>query len=169
MDLIIPILLFVILSFAIARRVKVYNEFLIGAEEGMKTVIGIFPTMLGILTAAAMLQRSGAMNFFISILSPITDLLHIPSDVMPLALLRPVSGSGSLGILSDILTRFGADSVEGRIACVMMGSTETTFYTMCVYFKNTRVKNTGMTLICAILGDIAGLLASVAAVRIFFN
>lgn len=169
MNLIVPILLFIILSFAIARRVKVYNEFLAGAEEGMKTVIGIFPTMLGILTAAAMLQRSGAMSFLIGLLSPVTDFLHIPSEVMPLALLRPVSGSGSLGILSDILTRLGPDSIEGRIACVMMGSTETTFYTMCVYFKNTRVKNTGMTLLCALLGDIAGLLVSVAVVRIFFK
>lgn len=169
MDLIIPILLFLIIASAMARRVKVYHEFIIGVEDGMKTVIGIFPTMLGILTAASMLQTSGAMDALISLLSPVIHFFRIPSDVMPLALLRPVSGSGALGILTDLLNRFGPDSVEGRIACVMMGSTETTFYTMCVYFKNTRVKNTGMTLLCALLGDAAGLIASVAAVRLFFG
>lgn len=168
MDLIIPILFFVIIAFAMAKRVKVYNEFIVGVEDGMKTVFSIFPTMLGILTAAAMLQASGAMDFFISLLTPVIRFFQIPADVMPLALLRPVSGSGALGILTDLLKRFGADSLEGRIACVMMGSTETTFYTLCVYFKNTRVKNTGKVLLCALLGDAAGLIASVMVVRLMW-
>lgn len=168
MQLIIPILLFVIIACAMVRRVPVYHEFIGGVEDGMKTVISIFPTMLGILTAAAMFKASGAMDFLISLLSPITSILHVPPDVMPLALLRPVSGSGALGILTDILGQFGPDSLEGRIASVMMGSTETTFYTLCVYFKNTRVKNTGMALPCALMGDLAGLAASVFFVRLFF-
>lgn len=168
MSLIVPLLLFIIIASAMVRRIPVYSEFIGGVEDGMRTVISIFPTMLAVLTAVAMLRASGAFEWIISLLSPLTNLLHIPTDVMPLALLRPVSGSGSLGILADIINQFGADSMEGRMAAVMMGSTETTFYTLCVYFKNTRVKKTGIALPCALIGDVCGLFLSVWVVRLLF-
>ncbi len=163
----IPILFVLILASALYRHVPVYSVFLEGAEEGMKTVWSIFPAMLAMLTAVAMLRASGAFSWLLTLLSPLTKHFSIPEEVLPLALMRPLSGSGALGILSDLLSRFSPDSDTGRIASVLMGSTETTFYTLSVYFRRTRVKYTKKIIPAALLGDLAGLLAAVHFSRIF--
>lgn len=166
MQYIIPIILALILIIALVRKTPAYETFISGAEDGLKIVVGIFPALLAVLTAAAMLRASGAIDLIIRFLSPVTDLVKIPREVMPLALIRPVSGSGSIGILTDILKNYGADSDVGKIASVIMGSTETTFYCMCVYFAKTKVKNNLRAVPCAVIGDVAGLLAGVMIIKL---
>lgn len=166
MQYVIPIIIALILIIALIRKQPAYETFISGAEDGMKIVISIFPALLAVLTAAAMLRASGAIDLIINLLSPVTDLLHIPREVMPLALIRPVSGSGSIGMLTDILNNYGADSEIGKIASVLMGSTETTFYCLCVYFTKTRVKNTLRAVPCAVIGDIASILTGVMIIKL---
>lgn len=166
MQYIIPVIIALILIIALLRKQPAYETFIGGVEDGLKIVVGIFPALLAVLTAAAMLRASGAIDLIINLISPVTDLLHIPKEVMPLALIRPVSGSGALGLLTDILKNYGADGDIGKIASVIMGSTETTFYCLCVYFAKTKVKYTMRAIPCAVIGDIVGILVGVTLIKL---
>ena len=168
MAFLIPSVILLIIISAMKNKIPVYSTFCDGVQWGMKTVIGIFPVILAITTAVSMMRASGLMNIITEIISPITDFFNIPSEILPLALIRPISGGGALGILSDILEKYNPDSITGIIACIIMGSTETTFYTLMVYFKNTRVKYTGHIIPAAVFGDIVGIIAGAAASTIFF-
>lgn len=161
---IIPAIIVIVLIVALAKKLPSYELFIDGAEEGMKIVAGIFPPLVAVLTAAYMLRASGTLDLIISFLSPITGF--IPAEVMPLALIRPISGSGAIGILSEILNTHGADSEIGRIASVIMGSTETTFYCLCVYFAKTRVKHNLKAVPFAAAGDIVGILMAVILIKL---
>ncbi len=161
MQYVIPSVIAAVIIFALKTRTDAYAAFTEGAADGLRTVVKILPSLLAVITAAQMLRVSGAIDMIIRFISPVTDFLHIPPEVMPLALIRPVSGSGSLGILADILNTFGADSKQGMIASVIMGSTETTFYCLCVYFAGTKVKYTRRVIPCAVISDIIGILAGV--------
>lgn len=166
MQYIIPSIIALILIVALVRKQPAYETFIGGVEDGLKIVVGIFPALLAVLTAVAMLRASGAIDLIINLISPITDLLRIPKEVMPLALIRPVSGSGALGLLTDILKNYGADGDIGKIASVIMGSTETTFYCLCVYFAKTKVKYTMRAIPCAVIGDIVGILVGVTLIKL---
>ncbi|MDD6483058.1 MAG: spore maturation protein [Clostridiales bacterium] len=166
MAYIVPGIIAAIVIFALAAKKSAYDMFLEGAEDGMKIAARIYPPLLAMLVAAAMLRESGAMDMLCSAAAPLADFFGIPHGVMPLIALRPVSGSGSLGLLSDILSRFGPDSIEGRLASVICASTETTFYCVMIYFAGVRSKNAIRALPAAIAGDIAGIIAAAAAVRI---
>lgn len=161
MQYVIPAVIAAVIIFALKTRTDAYAAFTEGAADGLRTVVKILPSLLAVITAAQMLRVSGAIDMIIRFISPVTDFLHIPPEVMPLALIRPISGSGSLGILADILNTFGADSKQGMIASVIMGSTETTFYCLCVYFAGTKVKYTRRVIPCAVISDIIGILAGV--------
>lgn len=161
---VIPAIIAIILIVALAKKLPSYELFIEGAEEGMKIVAGIFPPLVAVLTAAYMLRASGTLGLLISLLSPITKL--IPAEVLPLALIRPISGSGAIGILTETLNTYGADSQIGRIASVIMGSTETTFYCLCVYFAKTRVKHNLKALPFAAAGDIVGILMAVVLIKL---
>lgn len=161
---VIPAIIAIILIVALAKKLPSYELFIEGAEEGMKIVAGIFPPLVAVLTAAYMLRASGTLDLLISLMSPITSL--IPAEVLPLVLIRPISGSGALGILTDTLNTYGADSQIGRIASVIMGSTETTFYCLCVYFAKTRVKHNLKALPFAAAGDITGILMAVILIKL---
>lgn len=161
---ILPAIIAVILLIALAKKMPSYELFTDGVQEGMKIVAGIFPPLLAVLTAAYMLRASGAFDLLLSLLSPVTSL--IPPEVMPLALIRPISGSGAVGILSETLSSYGADSQIGRIASVIMGSTETTFYCLCVYFAKTRVKHSLKVVPFAAIGDITGILTAVILIKL---
>ena len=161
MQYVIPSVIAAVIIFALKTRTDAYAAFTEGVADGLRTVVKILPSLLAVITAAQMLRVSGAIDMIIRFISPVTDFLHIPPEVMPLALIRPVSGSGSLGILADILNTFGADSKQGMIASVIMGSTETTFYCLCVYFAGTKVKYTRRVIPCAVISDIIGILAGV--------
>ena len=166
--MVIPVIFFIIIGYALFKRVNIFEAFIDGAAEGINTVIKILPALIGLIAAITMLRYSGALDFVIKLLSPLTKLLGIPSEVMPLALLRPISGSGALAVVEDILSNYGADSEAGRIASVMMGSTETTFYTLCVYYGSIGITDSRYTVFAALLADFAGFLASVWVVRFFF-
>lgn len=165
---IIPLIFSAIVLYGFYKKVNVFEAFLEGAAEGIATVVKILPALIGLVAAITVFRTSGALSLIIKLLSPITKLLKIPSEVMPLALLRPVSGSGALAVVSDILSAYGADSEVGRIASVMMGSTETTFYTLCVYFGSVRVTDSRYTVFAALAADIAGFLTSCFVCRLFF-
>lgn len=166
MQYIIPGLIMIIIIVALSRRQSVYTDFIDGAGEGMKIIRDIFPPLVAILVASSMLKASGAMDILLNVLSPVSRKIGIPEGVMPLILIRPVSGSGSIGVLSGILNEYGADTLVGRMASVICGSTETTFYCLAVYFAKTRVKSIKRAVPSAVMGDLAGILATVFALRI---
>lgn len=166
MEYITPAIIAAVIIIALSRRKSVYNDFIDGASDGFKLLADIFPPLVAMLTAAAMLKASGAMEIITDFISSFVQKLGMPAEVIPLVLIRPVSGSGAIGVLSGILNDCGADSVAGRLASVICGSTETTFYCIAVYFAKTRVKYVKRAVPCAIIGDIAGVAAAVLAVCI---
>ncbi len=168
MSYIIPSILLLIFLTAIKNKTPAYNDFCDGVGEGLKTLFNIFPVLLLVTCSVSMMRASGLFDILTNLISPVTSLINLPEEVVPLALLRPISGSGSLGILSDILKNNSPDSRAGIIACVIMGSCETTFYTLMVYFKNTRVKYNKHIIPAAIFGDIVAVLAGVWASTIIF-
>ncbi len=163
---VIPLMLFCIIAFGIAKRVNTFECFIKGAKEGIEASVSILPSLIALLVAITMLRASGTLDIITSILSPLLEAINFPKELAPLAIMRPVSGSGSLAIVKDLLTRYGADSFLGRAASVMMGSTETTFYTLAVYFGCINVKDTRYTVKAALLADLFGMLASVYVVRL---
>ena len=164
----VPLSVAGIIVFGLLKRINVYDVFLQGAKEGIKIGVGIIPPVVGLLAAIGMFRASGAMDFVIGFLKPLTDLIRIPPEIVPFAIMRPISGSGSLAMATDIFKNFGTDSLSGRAVSVMMGSTETTFYTLAVYFGCVKASDTRHTLKCALCADIVGIVLSVWICRWFF-
>lgn len=166
---IMPLIILFIIVFGVIRRNEVYEPFVAGATDGLKTLAGIVPSIVGILVAVSMFKASGAVEMIAYALSPVLKLIGMPAEIIPLALLRPFSGSGSVSIVSDIIKTQGPDSYAGRIAAVMMGSTETTFYTVALYYGIAKVKNIRHTLHAALLADLCGIIGSVIICRLYFK
>lgn len=164
----IPIMISVILIHGLIKGVHLYDVFVEGASEGFKAAVKIMPYLIAIFLAIGFMRRSGAMDLLTKILATPMSFIGIPSEVLPLALMRPISGSGSLGILKDILTYYGADSFIGRIASTMMGSAETIFYTMAVYFGAIGIRYSRHTIPAALISHLAAVIASVVICRIVF-
>lgn len=143
------------------RRVKVFDVFLTGAADGLQSAVSILPALVGLLCTVSMLRASGALDAFASLLSPLFKKCGMPADVFPLALLKSISGSGALAMIKDIFDTSGPDSFPGKVASVMLGSSETTFYTLAVYYGAVKIKHTRYTAFAAILADIVGIVASV--------
>lgn len=162
---IIPIVITIIILVALKQKVKVFDSFLEGAKEGMDIVIGIFPTLIGLFVAIGVLRSSGIIDNLINVLSPILNILGIPKEIMPLAFLRPISGSASIAIGTDIMNQYGVDSNIGMIASTIMGSTETTLYTIAIYTSVVKIKSSRGILVAALIGDIVGMLISVVICR----
>ena len=160
----VPVMIAGIIIFGLFKNVRVYESFLEGAKEGALCTMNIIPPLVGLIVAISMLRASGFIEILSGFLSPLLKILSMPAEVLPLALLRPVSGSGSIAILTDIFKNYGTDSLSGKIASVMMGSTETTFYTLAVYFGAIKVKNSRYTLKSALLGDATGIILSAVIV-----
>ena len=159
-SLIIPAIMLIILTAGLINHVPVFTCFTDGAKEGLKTMYSIAPSLIGLITAIGMFKASGALDILTNFLSPVTELMGIPKEVSPLFFLKPISGSGSLAMLNRIVSDNGADSVVSKIAAVMTGSTETTFYCIAVYYGATNIKKTGYTVPCALLGDFASMLTA---------
>ena len=159
--LILPLLIALILIIAALRGVKVYETFVVGAKEGFITVYKIAPYLLTMLFAIDIFRKSGAMDYLIYIIKPVCELLNIPEGVIPMVIIKPLSGSGALGVMTDIMKTYGVDSMEGKIVAVMMGSTETIFYTLSVYFGSCQIKNTRHSLPAAMIAHIIGSIAAV--------
>lgn len=165
----IPLLLAFVALFGIGRRVDVYGALSRGAEEGLRILLRILPALVGLLTAVHMLRASGAMDLLENILRPVLIRLGIPPETAALLLIRPVSGSGALAIGSELMAAHGPDSYIGRVAAVMLGSTETTFYTIAVYFGSAGIRRTRYAIPAALAADLAGFIAAAFTVRLFFG
>ncbi len=165
---VIPVAILLIFCYGIYKNVDVFGEFVAGAKEGVATTINVLPALIAIMTAIGMFKASGALDILTNALEPLAGFLHMPKEVTPLIILRPISGSGALVIVEDILKNLGPDSTAGRVASVMMGSTETTFYTIAVYYSAASIRKTRYTVPCALTADCVGFIMSVALVRIFF-
>ena len=163
----VPLMIGIIILCALYRGVPVYDTFIKGASESLKDTVRIIPSIIALVIAITMLRASGALELICHALSPLAKLLSFPVDALPLAVLRPVSGSGSTALLQNILTTAGPDSHAGRVASVICGAGETTFYTMNVYFAATRVQNTRHTLKSALIADVSSVVAGALAVLIF--
>lgn len=166
MNFIIPLIILLILAHGHFKGVKVYDAFIEGAKDGLLITFKILPYIAAMLLAVGMLRSSGGLDFILYILRPLTSAAGIPEEVMPLIIMKPLSGSGALGILADILKRTGADSFSGVLASVIMSSTETIFYTITVYFGSIGIKNIRHTLAAAIIADIAGVAAALLICRV---
>ena len=147
----------------------VFEAMLDGVREGLRTLLRILPSLIALLTAVYMLRASGVLDALTALLAPLLGLAGVPAETAPLMLLRPVSGSGALAVASELISQYGADSLVGRTAAVMLGSTETTFYVIAVYFGAAGIKNTRWAVPAALAADITGFVASAFFVRLFFG
>lgn len=169
MELIVPLVVVVFIVFGLVKRVGVFESFLCGAKEGLHTLYTIAPTLIGLITAVTMLKASGATDMLTEAITPIAERLGFPAEIVPVAILRPISGGGSTALLLNIFKDLGPDSFAGRIVSVMAGSTETTFYAIAVYFGSVGIKRIRHTLICGLLADFTAVVFSVLTVRIFYG
>ena len=169
MEIIMPVFAGVIVLYGVIRRVPVFDLFLEGAKDGLKTLVTIAPTIVGLMFAVALLQSSGAADMICRWLSPLAQQLGFPAEIAPMALLRPVSGSGATALLINVFENSGTDSFAGRVASVLAGSSETTFYAIAVYYGAIGVKHIRHTLPAALAADLTALIASVITVRLLIG
>lgn len=161
-----PALIALILILGVLRNIPVFDAFVEGAKEGLTTTVKILPVIIGILLGINILKESGALDMIVLLLKPAADFFGIPKEILPMALIRPVSGSASLGLLNQQLKEYGPDSYIGRTISVIMGSTETIFYTVAVYYGAIGVKDTKYTLTVALIAGIAGLISAIIICRL---
>ncbi len=165
----IPLIVIFIVTYGIIRKVKVYEVFVEGAKEGFNVAVRIIPFLVAMLVGIGIFRASGAMEYFAMVIGPVTRLIGMPAEVLPMAIIRPLSGSGALGVMSELVSAHGPDSLIGRMASVMMGSTETTFYVIAVYFGAVGVVRTRQAVAGGIVADLTALIASVWVVRLIFG
>lgn len=164
---VVPVTIVLTVIFGIIKKVNIFDSFVLGAKEGISSLLSIAPSLIGLVLAVTMLDASGFFDIITQILSPLCTKIGIPAEIIPLGLMRPVSGSGSFAILNSILEKYGADSITGKIASVMAGSTETTFYAIAVYFGSVGIKKTRHTIPSALVADASGIVFASLAVKIF--
>lgn len=161
-----PIIILLIVGYGLKEKIKVYDTFLDGAKEGLEMVFRLLPTLIGIFMAIGALRSSGILDLIVKIISPICIFFDLPSQIMPLALIRPISGSASMAVAVDIMQEFGVDSTIGMIASTIMGSTETTLYTIAVYTGCVGIKKLRFALATALIADFVGMLTSIIICKI---
>lgn len=165
----VPLVIVAIIGYGLWRRENVFDLFIGGARDGIGVAVSILPSLVALMTAVAMFRASGAMDLLVAAAAPLGRALHFPAEIVPLALMRPVSGSGSLSILEQLFRQYGPDSFIGRVASVLQGSTETTFYTIAVYFGAVGVTRTRHAVPAALAAEFCGFVMSVLAVRLLFG
>lgn len=165
-NLAMPLVILAIVAYGLVEKNKVFDDFLEGAKEGIEIVISILPTLVGLFVAIGALRSSGILDIIIRFVMPFLDLIHFPSEIMPLAMLRPISGSGSIVVATDIMKTYGVDTAIGMIASTIMGSTETTLYTIAIYTSCVKIKKTRFVLLACLAADIVGMLVSVAVCKV---
>jgi spore maturation protein SpmB len=165
----LPILVASLVLYGFVAGVRVYDAAVEGAREALEVGVRIVPFLVVILVAVAMFRASGALDFLIAWIHPVTSLVGFPAEALPMALLRPLSGSGAFGVMSEALRTHGPDSFVGMLVSTLQGSTETTFYVLAVYFGAARVRNGRHCLAVCLLGDLAGFFAATASCHAFFG
>ncbi|MFZ2797242.1 MAG: spore maturation protein [Ruminococcus bromii] len=169
MEFVMPAFACIVVVFGLIKKVPVFDVFISGAKEGVKLLYNIAPTIMGLVFAVDLLQSSGAIDAICALIQPTAEFLGFPKEIVPLVLLRPVSGSGSTALLTAHYKTCGPDSFAGRTASVLAGSSETTFYAIAMYFGCIRVKKIRHTLFAAITADLTAAIMSVITVRLWFN
>ncbi len=164
----VPVFVAVVLVAGALRKIPVFEEFCAGAREGLGAIVTVLPSLVALITAVSMLRASGFTEWLAAVLQPVTERLGFPAEALPTALLRPLSGSGSLAALRQVLADHGTESPAGLVASVLQSSTETTFYTLTVYFGAVGVKRSGRAFPAAAVGDLAGMILAALTTKIFF-
>jgi spore maturation protein B len=167
-QLIIPLFILLVVGYGLVKKVRVYDSFVAGAKDGITVVIKIFPYLLAIFVAVKSFQASGAFAFTKDLFHGILPALNIPLEVISIAIIKPLSGSASIGVFTDIIKTTGPDSLASRMAAVIMGSAETTFYILAVYLGAVGIKKTRYLVPVCVLADIVGILIAISIVKIFF-
>ena len=162
-----PIIILYILIVGIKEKLNIYDLFIKGVKEGIKIVIKLFPTLLAVFMAVGMLRASGITQIITIIFKNITNIIKLPPELIPLIVLRPISGSASLGIATDIMKTYGVDSLIGKMAATIIGSTETTLYVISIYTSSVNIKKTKFVLICALIADTVGILTAIIIWNLF--
>ena len=166
-SVILPLVTVLIVVFGIIKGFDVFDSFVTGAARGLQSAVKLLPPLMGLVLGVTMLRQSGALDVITKMLEPVAEITGIPVDVLPLTVLSPVSGSGSLTMYEQILKNFGPDSLEGRVASIIMGSTETTFYAVTVYYGSVGIKKTGITVPAALLADMTCFVVSAMSAGLF--
>lgn len=167
-DYIIPILLFIVCLVALRKKENAYDLLLTGAADGIKLLLSLIPALVLLLTAVTMLRASGAVELISGFLSPVFRFFGIPPETALLVLIRPLSGSAALAVGTELMVQYGVDSLIGRTVAVMLGSTETTFYTISVYFGTAGIKKTRYTIPAALIADLTGFIIATLTARLFW-
>ena len=162
----IPLTILLIAIFGMAQRIKVFDVFLDGAKDGVAVIVNILPTLIGLFLAVSLLRSSGVLDFVTKILTPILSILKFPTEILPLALIRPISGSSAIAVATDTIKKYGVDTEIGILAAVVMGSTETAIYTIAVYTSSINIKKTRFVLLASLIGSLVGLIVSVIVCRL---
>ena len=168
-DYIVPLLLFLCCAIALGKRENPYDLMLQGAGDGLKLLLSIVPTLVLLLTAVTMLRASGAMELLTRWLGPVFRFVGIPPETAMLVLIRPISGSAALAVGADLMATYGVNSAIGRTAAIMLGSTETTFYTISVYFGAAGIRRTRYTVPAALIADLTGFFVAALTTKLFYG
>nr|WP_295971743.1 spore maturation protein [uncultured Bacillus sp.] len=160
----IPVLIAFILLYGTFKKVLTYESFVEGGKEGIKIAFEIIPFLVGMLVAITVFRASGALEFFMKLIRPFLETVGVPAEIAPLAIIRPISGNAALGMTSDLIASHGPDSYIGRLAAVLQGSTDTTFYVLTVYFGAVGIKKMGDALKVGLLADVVGIIAAITVV-----
>lgn len=166
-SLVVPFIIFLILIYGIKKKINVYDTFLEGAKGSFDIIFNIFPSMLAMFLGVNIFINSGLLDVIFNVLRPLFNLIKVPLEIVPMALMRPLSGSSSLALLNNILSSAGPDSLAGRIGSIIQGSTDTTFYVISLYFGSVGIKKIKYSLWVGIIADIIGIVASILVVKIF--
>lgn len=166
---VVPFIIFLILIYGIKKKINVYDTFLEGAKGSFDIIFNIFPSMLAMFLGVNVFINSGLLDVIFNMLRPLFNLIKVPLEIVPMALMRPLSGSSSLALLNNILSSTGPDSLAGRIGSIIQGSTDTTFYVISLYFGSVGIKKIKYSLWVGIFADIVGIIASILVVKIFFG
>lgn len=165
----IPVIIVFIPLYAAFKKIPVFETFTEGAKEGFDTAIRIIPSLVGMLVAISVFRASGAMDLIIGLFQPLLDRIGVPGEVMPLGILRPITGAGSLAYTTELIKQFGPDSMIGRIASTIQGSTDTTLYVLTVYFGAVGIKKSRYALKVGLLSDVVGFIAAIAVCFLVFG
>lgn len=168
-SLAMPFIILLIVTYGLLEKRKVFDDFLEGAKEGIEIVFNILPTLVGLFVAIGALRNSGVLDIIIRFITPLLNVIHFPSEIMPLAMLRPISGSGSIAVATDIMKNYGVDTTIGIIASTIMGSTETTLYTIAVYTSCVKIRKTRFVLLASLTADVVGIVVSVIICQVLWK
>nr|WP_253288788.1 spore maturation protein [Amphibacillus sp. MSJ-3] len=165
----IPLFVLIVLVLGTFKRLPTYDLFVEGGKEGLTIAVSLLPYLLGMLVSISIFRSSGALDFVISLLEPVLNIIRVPSEIVPLALTKPISGTAALAVTSDLLKSYGPDSFIGRLASTMQGSTDTTLYIITIYFGSVGIKKMGDALKVGLLTDIIGIITAITVITILFG